>query len=400
MKLTDLVVKRLKSTGKKYKRADGKGLAILVRPDGGKSWIVRYRFNGEPFELTLGLYPRITLGRAREQLKDVKDQIAEGINPIVKKAQDKENEKTLDLSPADFETIFYEWQGIKKHDWTDRYTKKMTDRMKLDVFQVFKRFDIEDITPQIAIKLLKKIEGRGVAYSAKRIRQDCSRVFKYAVGMGYIDRNPFGDLPLDIFKTVKPKNFAHMVDLDKIGKLLHDIRHYKGSFEVVTALKLLPHIFLRVSELVEMPWDEVDIEARQIRIKAERMKNGKPHIVPMSDQVLSHFQTLKKLNGDKDYVFWSPLGKSGHINAESPRLGLRRMGYGSEEITSHGFRHMASTHLNELGYRSDLTELQLSHQIGSQVRSTYNHAELLPERTVMMREWSNYLDSLIKHSTA
>lgn len=399
MKLTDLVVKRLKPKTKKYRVSDGRGLYVLVRPNGSKSWIVRYNFKKTPKELTLGEYPTITLSRARDELKYAKDLIDEGIDPTVKKAQDKSIENILNLNPNDFESIFFEWQEMKKHDWTDRYAIKMLDRMKKDVFPAFEAFEIENITPQMAIGLLKKIERRGVSYSAKRIRQDCSRVFKYAVGMGYTDRNPFGDLPLDIFKTSKTEHFATILDPHRIGKLLHDMRHYKGSFEVVTALRLLPHIFLRASELVKMTWDEVDIEARQVRIKAERMKSRKPHIVPMSDQVLTEFETLKQLNGDKDYVFWSPVG-NGSINPESLRMALRRMGYGPDEITTHGFRHMASTRLNELGFRSDLIELQLAHRGVNQVRATYNHAELLLERKVMLQQWSDYLDSLTEHYPA
>jgi integrase len=395
MKLTDLVVKKLKPEEKTYKLSDGGGLFVLVKPNGRKYWRQSYRFFNKQKTISHGEYPFISLREARDKRDDTKQLISDGVDPSTKKAQDK----IITSALTDFEEIFYEWLDLKKDDWTERYANKMIGRMKADVFPVLKSFTIEDVTPQVAIRLLKRIEGRGIAYSTARIRQDCSRVFKYAVGMGYTDRNPFGDLPLDIFKTAKPKHFSTIIDPDKIGKLLHDMRYYNGSYEVVTALRLLPHVFLRVSELVKMTWDEVDIEASQIRIKAERMKSRRPHIIPMSDQVLVDFKMLKQLNGDKDYVFWSPTGK-GSINPESLRLALRRMGYGANEITPHGFRHMASTRLNELGFRSDLIELQLAHQGTNQVRATYNHAEFLLERQVMMRKWSDYLDSLTEHYPA
>jgi integrase len=403
MKLTDRGIKNLKPKKKSYKKSDGGGLFLLIKSNGRKYWRQSYRFppkqkNSKQKTISHGEYPFMSLAEARVEREEAYELISKGIDPAIKKLQDKEIKNTPEI-PTDFKTIFFEWQDMKKHDWTGRYTTKMLDRMKKDVFPAFEAFEIENITPQMVIGLLKKIERRGVSYSAKRIRQDCSRVFKYAVGMGYTDRNPFGDLPLDIFKTSKTEHFATILDPHRIGKLLHDMRHYKGSFEVVTALRLLPHIFLRASELAKMTWDEVDIEARQVRIKAERMKSRKPHIVPMSDQVLTEFETLKQLNGDKDYVFWSPVG-NGSINPESLRMALRRMGYGPDEITTHGFRHMASTRLNELGFRSDLIELQLAHRGANQVRATYNHAELLLERKVMLQKWSNYLDSLTEHYPA
>jgi integrase len=138
-------------------------------------------------------------------------------------------------------------------------------------------------------------------------------------------------------------------------------------------------------------WKEIDFNDNIIRIEPERMKMKRTHLVPMSKQVSSMLLSIKTNN---DFVFISPRGKSRHITPESLRAGLRRLGLTNDDITTHGFRHMASTRLNELGFKSDVIERQLAHCETNKVKAAYNHAEYLQERIEMMQRWSDYLDKL------
>jgi len=124
------------------------------------------------------------------------------------------------------------------------------------------------------------------------------------------------------------------------------------------------------------------------------MKTKKPHLVPISKQVLKLFQNLRNVNADSDFVFPTSRNITKPITSDSLRLALRRVGVGKDKMTPHGFRSMASTRLNELGYGPDLIEIQLSHLPVNKVRAAYNHAEYLDERRIMMQEWSDYLDKL------
>ena len=146
--------------------------------------------------------------------------------------------------------------------------------------------------------------------------------------------------------------------------------------------------------MAALQWDEIDFNDNIIRIKPERMKMGDTHLVPLSSQVSLILHKLLSIKVNSKFVFPSPNGADRHISPESLRAGLRRMGLTKDEITTHGFRHMASTRLNELGYRSEVIEIQLAHKERNSVKAAYNHAEYLSDRREMMQFWSNYLDEL------
>jgi len=169
---------------------------------------------------------------------------------------------------------------------------------------------------------------------------------------------------------------------------------YKGSYQVESALKIAPYVFLRPIELSGLEWSEVDFEDKLIRIHAKRMKMKKTHLVPLCDQVISILERVKQIKTNSDFVFPSLRTNKRHIAPESLRAGLRRMGLTNEEMTTHGFRHMASTRLYELGYNGDAIERQLAHGERNRVKAIYNHAEHLKDRRIMMNEWADYLDGL------
>ena len=192
----------------------------------------------------------------------------------------------------------------------------------------------------------------------------------------------------------KTKHYATITDPKEIGGLLRAIESYKWSYAVGTALQLAPHVFLRPGELVGLTWDEIDFDNRLIRIDASRMKMKRAHLVPISDQVLSILKDLYLIDVGSKYLFPSPRSTSRHITPDSIRVGLRSLGFTNDEITTHGFRHMASTQLNELGFNGDVIERQLAHCESNKVRAAYNRAEFLQDRITMMQHWSDYLDRL------
>ena len=153
-------------------------------------------------------------------------------------------------------------------------------------------------------------------------------------------------------------------------------------------------MFLRPGELAGLTWDEIDFEGRQIRVNARKMKMKRVHIVPMSEQVYNELRDLYLIDVGSKYVFPSPRSTKRHITPESLRAGLRRLGFTNEDITTHGFRHLASTQLNELGFNSDAIERQLSHCESNKVKAAYNYSQHLKYRTEMMQKWSDRLDEL------
>jgi len=212
--------------------------------------------------------------------------------------------------------------------------------------------------------------------------------------MGYITVNPVRDLPGDVFKKKSQQHYSTITDPKEIGFLLRAIDGHKGSHQVRTALILAPHLFLRPGELAGLTWKEIDFNDKLIRINGERMKMKLSHIVPLSNQVSDILKEISCIKTDSQFVFPSLRNKNKCITTNALLTSIRSLGFSKEQFTTHGFRHMASTRLNELGFRDDVIERQLAHTDSNKVRAVYNHAEHLADRIDMMQKWSDYLDNL------
>jgi integrase len=163
---------------------------------------------------------------------------------------------------------------------------------------------------------------------------------------------------------------------------------------VEAALKLAPLVFVRPGELRAAEWSEIDLEAAEWRIAAHRMKMRRPHLVPLARQAVVILREIEPLTGRGRYVFPSPRSVQRPLSDNAVTAALRRIGYTGEQMSWHGFRAMASTLLNELGFPPDIIELQLAHQERDEVRAAYNRAQRLDERRKMMQAWADYLDGL------
>lgn len=153
-------------------------------------------------------------------------------------------------------------------------------------------------------------------------------------------------------------------------------------------------MFVRPTELRHAEWKEIDIENALWSIPASKMKMKEDHLVPLSMQAIEILEAIKPFTHKGRYVFPSIRTRERPMSENTVNGALRRLGYTKEEITGHGFRAMASTLLNEQGYKPDVIERQLAHGERNKVRAVYNRAEYMPERIEMMQQWANYLDSL------
>ena len=383
--LTNTQIKNLKPNGKLYRELDSLGLYIEVNKSGSKTWRQRFYINGKENMLTLGAYPDVSLLDARQARDHNKQLIKLDIDPS------KLGQDNTQTSGETFTDMFNVWHKHMYDSWNEKYAEDVIQRSKRYLLPYIGSKKIDSITSKDMLTLFKSIEKRGVIDTLHKIKGIASRIFRHSVGMGVIESDPTRDLPSDIFKKKKTKHYSTITDPREIGGLLRMLDTYKWSPDVAAALKLAPHLFLRPAELAGLTWKEVDFDDNIIRIAPERMKMKRTHLVPMSKQVSFMLLSIKTSN---DFVFSSPRGKSRHINPESLRAGLRRLGLTNDDLTTHGFRHMASTRLNELGFNSDVIERQLAHCETNKVKAAYNHAEHLIERKKMMQHWSDYLDKL------
>jgi len=388
--LTDTKVKNLKSRTTKsgrYGEADSNGLTIYVYDKGSKTWVHRYRHNGKSQTMTLGHYPSMSLLDARQARDANKQLLNQGANP-------KENKIQSIADSLTFNDVFLQWHSNKKDSWSANYSNDVKQRVECYLLPFIGDNLIGEITTPEMLRLLKQIEQRDLLDTLEKIKGIASRIFKYAAGMGYITVNPVRDLPRDVFKRKSQQHYSTITDPKEIGFLLRTIDGHKGSYQVRTALILAPHLFLRPGELVGLTWNEIDFNDKLIRIDGERMKMKISHIVPLSSQVLGVLKDISRIKTGSQFVFPSPRNKNKCITTNSLLTSLRSLGFSKEQFTTHGFRHMASTRLNELNFRDDVIERQLAHTDSNKVRAVYNHAEHLDERINMMQQWSDYLDNL------
>lgn len=205
---------------------------------------------------------------------------------------------------------------------------------------------INEIKAPDVLRLLKRIEERGLHETAHRARQRCSQIFRYGVITERCEHDVTADLR-GALAAVTPTHHASITEPEKMGQLLRDIEGYRGNAVTWYALRLAAHVFVRPGELRHAEWSEFDLQAKEPcwRIPAHRMKMGEPHVVPLSKQVTAWLKELHELTGNGDLVFPSLHSTRRPISGNTVNMALRRMGYDNETMTGHGFRSMASTSL-------------------------------------------------------
>lgn len=267
-------------------------------------------------------------------------------------------------------------------------------RLENDIFPWLGRHPISDITAKEFLATVNRIVDRGAVESAHRVLQNCGQVVRYAIATGRAERNPVADLR-GALPPVKQTHLAAITDPHAIGGLLRAIDAYQGSFVTQCALRLAPLLFVRPGELRQAEWAEFDLDAAQWNLPAQKMKMREPHLVPLAPQAVAILRELQALTGGGRYLFPSPRSPQRPMSNNGVLSALRRMGYGTEEMSGHGFRAMARTVLDEvLHFRPDYIEHQLAHAVKDPNGRAYNRTAHLAERRKMMAAWADYLDTL------
>lgn len=292
-----------------------------------------------------------------------------------------------------FEAVAREWYEKKRAAWTPGHQKKILLRLENQLFPYLGNVHLADLEAADFLAAIQKAEARGAIETAHRLAQLCGQVTRYARISGIVKHDAAAGLT-EALAPVQTRHYAAITDPAAIGRLLRDIDAYQGEPTICHALRILPYVFVRSGELRASTWEEIDLDAATWIIPAGRMKMRRPHVVPLAPQVVKLFHSMREFSGPSGLVFPSTFSATRCISDMGLLNALRRMGYGKGTMTIHGFRGMASTLLNEQGYRPDVIEAQLAHGEKNAVRAAYNHADYLPERRAMMEAWASYLDSL------
>ncbi|MGH8570407.1 MAG: tyrosine-type recombinase/integrase, partial [Gammaproteobacteria bacterium] len=367
MSLTDTAIRNAKPRERPYKLGDAGGLFLLVTPNGGRWWRLKYRHGGKEKLLSLGTYPEVGLKNARGRRDEARKLLTDGIDP-------SEHRKATKTAKADsLEAIAREWHAKYARLWVQTHAGKIMRRLERDIFPWIGWRPAGEVTAPEILTVLRRIEARGAVELAHQAHQNLGRIFHYAIATGRAERNP----AIDIRGALPPatqKHHAAITEPKAVGELLRALDGYQGTPEVRAALRLAPLVFVRPGELRKAEWGEIDLNAAEWRIPTARMKMNEVHIVPLSRQAVEALRELHPLTGSGRYVFPSARTTTRSMSENTVNAALRRIGYTKDEMTGHGFRSLASTLLNEQGWHRDAIERQLAHGERDAVRAAYNYA--------------------------
>ncbi len=393
MPLTDAQCRSEKKGPTRRKLSDGYGLQFWVQPNGRKLWQLVYQFQGKQRQIALGPYPEVSLTAARTKREAGRALLRDGKDPA----------RALIATSPDDQPGMARFRDVAEDYLEKRRAENLaTPTMVKKTWLIGMANDavgdrpIAEIRPAEILDVLRDLEERGCFETARRLRATMSAVFRFAVMTDRAEVDPTAVLRGAIMPP-KVVSRAAITDPDRFGGLLRAIYAFDGQATTIAGLKLLALLFPRPGELRFSEWPEFDFEKCIWTIPAARTKMRREHQIYLAPQAIGVLQELKKSTGQRKFLFTGLIGRDKPISENTLNLALRRMGYGQDEMTSHGFRASASTLLNEsCKWSSDAIERQLAHIERNAVRRAYARGLFWDERVRMMKWWADYMDTLRK----
>ena len=387
--LTDTQIKNAKPKVKEYNLADGQGLYLRIKPSGAKEWVFNYYkpVSRKRTNKGFGVYPNISLKQARERRRAYLEILANGYDPADYLAK-KKNEQAS-ASANTFLKVCELWLDTQT-DITDRYARDIKSSLTTHVMPTLGNVPIADITPVMAIDALRPLAAQGKNETVSRVCSRLVRIMGFAKNTGLVEENRLYGIK-DAFKSAKHKNFPTIAS----SEMPQFIQKLSGADITLTTRLLIEfqlHTMVRPGEAAGARWSEIDTDRELWIIPGSRMKKGRSHIVPLTKQCLEILSEMKVLSSDSEYIFPSLRKSKNHANAATANMAIKRMGY-KGRLVAHGLRALASTTLNDKGFRPDIIEVALAHVDTNKVRDSYNHAEFLQQRRDMMTWWSNHIEA-------
>lgn len=392
MPLTDAAIRASRGSERVQKLSDGGGLHLLVTPKGARLWRMNYRYGGKQKTLSFGAYPTITLADARGRREAAKRMLASGIDPGAQRRFEKAARSVAAANT--FTSVADEYIAkLTQEGRAEATIKKVT--WLLDFARpVLGPRAMTEISAAEVLGALRKVESRGRLETARRLRSTIGSVFRYAIATARGENDPTLALR-GALVTPQVKSRAAVTSPIAFGALLRAIEDYEGQPVTHGALRLLALLFPRPGELRAAEWSEFNLDAAAWTIPGARTKTRREHRKPLPRQAVAILRNLFALTGDHPLVFPSVRTWQRPISENTLNAALRRLGYGKDEATAHGFRATASTLLNESGeWASDAIERELGHVEADDVRRAYARGAHWDERVRMMQWWADRCDSL------
>ncbi len=388
--LSDTEIKHAKPRAKIYSLADGKGLYLKVKPSGYKVWIFNFvrPLTKKRVAITLGEYPVLTLAKARGKRNEYRRLLIDGIDPVEYECE-KERLST-EKSKNTLEAVADRWIQAKGSRVSKSHAEDIYRSLELHIFPKLGKLPIHKIRAKHVIEALEPIAAKGSLETVKRLNQRLNEIMVYAVNTDLVAANCLSGVS-KAFASPK-KNHMPTLSPEQLPELMRAIANASIKKTTRCLIEWQLHTMTRPGEAAGTRWEEIDLEKNLWTIPAMRMKKKRPHKVPLSPQMLALLEVMKPISTNREYVFPADRNPRNHAHPATANMALKRMGFG-RLLVAHGLRSLASTTLNEQGFDPDIIESALAHTDKNDVRGAYNRAEYLERRRIMMRWWSDHIES-------
>ena len=388
--------------GKKQARfTDAGGMYLQVSPAGSKRWFLKYRAAGTEKQLALGSYPAVSLTAARKARDAAKLQKSEGLDPL--QVRKLEKLKATRSSGDTFKAVALEWHSKRAPQWSESHAGRMLRQLERDLFPWIGDRPIAQIHAMELLEALQKIEARGALETADRALGLARQIWNYWLPTADVQQRNITEGLHARLTPYRGKNFAAILDPQRMGALMRAIKGYKGGLIVRTALQLTPYLYQRPGNLRMMEWAEIDLDAALWTIPSMKMKRtvqekeqGEPHAVPLPTQAVALLRGIQPLTGHGRYVFPGERSHDRPLSDNSVRSALYSLDFGKEQ-SWHGFRASARTMLvDELNIDYNVIEANLAHAVKDANGTSYNRTKYIAQRFQMIQQWADYLDKLAR----
>ncbi|WP_137168096.1 integrase domain-containing protein [Salinimonas lutimaris] len=378
-------VKQAKPKDREYNLADGKGLSLRIKPNGSKLWIFNYTrpHTKKRSNIGFGAYPDISLAEAREERERCRKLLARDKDP--KEHKDNEKSRAAQAAEATFEAVARKWFIVHSSKVAEGTMKNIKRSFDNDIFPYIGKVPIERLTAPKAIQVINSIVDRGSHEIARKVARRMNSVMTYAVNAGIVHSNPLAGIK-ELIPSTKVK---HQLTLppEELPDLMKALRYSSARVTTRCLIEFQLHTMVRPGEAAEAKWAEIDFKESIWAIPADRMKMDRPHLVPLSPEVMKLLELMKPISFHREFIFPSSIDPRKPANRQSANKALRDMGF-KGRLVAHGLRSLASTTLNEQGFDHDVIEAALAHRDENEVRAAYNRAQYLQRRREMMEWWS------------
>jgi integrase len=386
-KLTDFQIKNLKAKDKRYTEWGERGLGVRVTPNGVKTFIFKYRFDGKVTWMTLGTYPELSLADAYEAHADAWKVLRQGINPGAKAINERKEERDAATVATLADEYLEKWAKPRKRSW-----REDARILQKDVLPAWGYRKAKDITRRNVIGLLDDIVDRGAGIMANRTLATIRKMFNFAVSRDIVSISPC----LAVRAPAPEQTRDRVLTTDEIRALWNGL---EGANMMAKGTKLALKLQLvtaqRKSEIVSACWDEIDLTDKWWTIPPEKAKNKISHRVPLSPLALELLQAAKYLAGDSPWIFPSPRTDQ-HITPEAVDHALRRPGLESLGFTfvPHDLRRTTASHLTGMGIPRLVVSKILNH-VERGVTAVYDRHSYDREKRQALEAWSRKLGEII-----